>query len=244
MSNILDFGPIYTQTGNLLQMDYAQKCADSGSTCIGIKTKTGVVLAVEKPIISPLHLGQHDKRIKQVAPNCLMVYTGLLSDGGYIYQYVKDGIYSEAKDMEEEEVSPGVYKRVLSENLNIFGTYMGCRPIGCNFMSAIAYRGEFKLLGGDPTSKTSFYKGYAMGKGAQRAKTELEKLDFDNLGMQDAIDSCVRIMYKSYDPLKDKEFEVEMGCISVDTGYLFKEISCNDLGPLIEKYKDISIDGE
>ncbi|KAF7682897.1 putative proteasome subunit alpha type-7 [Astathelohania contejeani] len=241
MSNQLDFGPIYTPTGNILQIDYAQKCADHGNTCIGIRTNTGIVLVAEKPITTKLYKLSTDEAIRRVTSICNMTYSGLMTDGEHIYQCIKHDVFNYMENM-EEHVSPGMLKKLLSGVMSIFTRYFGCRPIGCNFIFGLLYDKNYNLLCCDPSGDVGFYKAHAIGKGATRAKTELEKLEIDNLSVEDAIDHAIRILYKSYDPLKDKEFEIEVSILSENTNYVFKKVDAAIINNIADKYKDLSID--
>ncbi|TBU05011.1 putative subunit of proteasome, partial [Hamiltosporidium tvaerminnensis] len=232
MSNILDFGPIYTSTGTILQINYAQKCADNGSTCIAIKTKQGIVLAVEKPITSPLYTNKENSRIKKFTDTCYTTYSGLLTDGFCIYNLVKKECYSYIEDV-EKDISPAMVKKLLSSYLSFFTVYMGCRPSGCNFITVIVYNNEPFILGSQSSSLTSYYKAHAIGKGSARCKTELEKLDFQNMSVSQMIEHAVRIMYKSYDPLKDKEFDIEIIYAEEKDKYTFKEVDGNTLSEIV-----------
>lgn len=243
MSNTLDFGPVYTSAGNIIQLDYATKCAEAGSTIIAMKSTHGLVVAVEKPRESKLVSGVANKRVKKLAPGVYMACTGLMSDAITIFNYVKADVDDFCEDL-DEKVSPSYLKALLSKNVSLFTRYYSFRPIGCHIVGALHHHGEYKLLVTDCTSKTSFVRAYAVGKGAMRAKTELEKIDFGALGVMEMAEHAVRIMYKSYDPLKDKEFDIELCYLSDATNFLIEEIAESDLGHLVEKYKDYTVDGE
>merc|ERR1711917_29785 len=94
--------------------------------------------------------------------------------------------------------------------------------MGCNILFACrdttngktdANRDSLKLFTSNTTSLTKEVVAYAIGKGTNRAKTELEKEinNFATMNLQDATDLAIKIMFKSFDPLKDKEFIFEIG---------------------------------
>ena len=56
-------------TDPFLQVEYAVKAVENGGTCIGIRCKDGVVLAVEKIITSKLLRPGANKRIATVDRN-------------------------------------------------------------------------------------------------------------------------------------------------------------------------------
>lgn len=244
MSNILDFGPIYTSSGNIVQIDYATKSAESGSTVICLKSKKGLVVAVEKPKESKLISNSLNSRIKKIVNGVYMVFTGLLSDGITLLTEVRYDILEFMESM-KEKVSPEYLKATVSKNVSIFTRYFGYRPIGCHLFSFMHFDGEYKILFTDCSSKTSFFKAHAIGKGSVRARTELEKInDLDDMDVMTMSEHAVEIMYKSYDPLKDKEFDIELCYMDDTTNFLIREFSPEFLNTLVDKYKDYTIDGE
>ncbi|KAM0687444.1 putative proteasome subunit alpha type-7 [Conglomerata obtusa] len=236
---LIDFGPLYTTTGNIHQLEYAQKCANNGSTCIAFKYKTGVIIATEKPIESVLY--KNTQRIKKVTPNIFMTYSGLLTDGGCLFEYVKNSLHGEMLTM-EELISPGRLSYQVSEFLSYFNTKHGCRPVGCSFITGLVYKNKYYLVKSEPTASSLFCEGTAIGKGMQRAKTELEKLDLEEMSFESAVENGVKILYQSYDPLKDKDFEIEMCYVGIESGNEIANVDKEMINRFVEKYKDLSID--
>ena len=50
----LDIGPVFTATGNILQVEYAEKAASNGTTFIAMKYKDGILFLSENAIESKL----------------------------------------------------------------------------------------------------------------------------------------------------------------------------------------------
>lgn len=235
---LLDHGPIYTNSGNILQLEYSKKCVDNGSTCISFKYKDGIIIAVENPVESKLY--KTPKRIKTISPNIYIVATGLQSDSIFVTKTIKDNIHNEASKL-DILVTAASYKRTISELIAHFTKKNGVRPIGCAFISAI-YDGDFHVLSTDSTSYTQECVGTAVGKGMQRARTELEKLDLIDCDLNQAMNNAVRILYKSYDPLKDKSFTIEMGYMNRETEGKMVIVESDYLNDIVDAYKDLSVD--
>jgi 20S proteasome subunit alpha 7 len=66
------------------------KAVENGGTCIGIRTKYGVVLACEKIITSKLLKPGTNKRIATVDRNAGIVSAGLLPDGRHLVSRARD----------------------------------------------------------------------------------------------------------------------------------------------------------
>lgn len=241
--SLLDFGPIYTTTGNISQITYAQKSADSGDTCIAIKSKYGIVMAAEKPKNSQLYISESDERIKKVSNNVSLLSSGLITDAVYIQRRLKDAAMEYKKAFEEDITFESV-KNALLQNVHVFTRYMGVRALGANFLTAVHKNNEFKLLTTDCSGKTSYYKANCLGRSSRRAKTELEKLEMDDMSVEDLINNAVRIIFMCYDPSKDKEFDIEIGVMSVETHGKLRKLSDDEVSVYMDKYRHISVDDE
>lgn len=61
--------PTHSETDSPFEVEYAVKAVENGGTCVGIRCKDGVVLAVEKIITSKLLKPGANKRIATVDRN-------------------------------------------------------------------------------------------------------------------------------------------------------------------------------
>lgn len=115
-------------------------------------------------------------------------------------------------------VDPAPTRAGTSLYMHAFTLYSSVRPFG---LSALLF-GRDPELGAqlyliDPSGSYLGYRGAALGKGRQLAKTEIEKLDLDTLTLDQAVKEAARIVYKCHDENKDKDFELEMAWIGPKT---------------------------
>ena len=75
---------VFSPDGRNFQVEYAVKAVENGGTCVGIRTKHGVVLACEKIISSKLLKPGANKRIATVDRNAGVVCSGLILDGRHL----------------------------------------------------------------------------------------------------------------------------------------------------------------
>lgn len=241
--SILDGGPFYTSTGDILQVQYAQKRADSGSTCIALKSRHGVVMLMEKPIENNLYITETDTKILKVTNEIYQMASGIETDLKHInFKIGKD--LMEWKHKHEEPVSPEVYRKYLSHDVYEHTAYNSLRVFGVNILSCIKYEDVYKILSTDCYGHSVFLKANAVGKGSRIAKTELEKLDLEDMSVRDLVENGVRILYKAFDPLKDKPFDIEIGLFTNDNDGEFVRLKKEDFAEFVEKYKEFSVDGE
>ncbi len=76
----------------------------------------------------------------------------------------------------------------------------------------------------DPAGLVYGYKGWAVGKHRQAAKTEVEKLKLKELSVGDLVKEAARIILMVRDESKDKNFKLEIGWVGENTDGKFEEV--------------------
>lgn len=240
---LLDFGPIYTTTGTITQISYAQKSADAGNTVLALKNKHCAIVLVEKPKISALYNSASDVRIKRASENVYMTYSGMENDAFFIYKSLKSSCI-QYKNSFAAEAGLETVKRIVSNQVHDFTKYYGCRVIGANFITVIRDNDMLGILMTDCSGLSKFYKATCIGKGTRVVKTELEKLDFEDMDVDQMIDNGVRILYRAFDPLKDKDFDIEGILLMNDGSRTIKRLTTDDLTEYVRKYQHVSVDDD
>ena len=98
------------------------------------------------------------------------------------------------------------------------------------------------MLATDPSGKVTKWKACAIGSGQRRALTELEKLDLENMSLDDMVDQGIKILYKCFDSLNDPQFDVEVVTVSSANNKEFIRVESGEVRKIVDKYKDISMD--
>lgn len=194
------------------------KAVENGGTSIGIKCKDGIVLAVEKIINSKLLVPGKNRRIQTIDRHIGVAYSGLLPDGRH---FVNRG-------REEAQSFKGIYKTSttvpqLIDRLGIYvqnyTCYNSVRPFGIVAIVGGVDETGPHLYMTEPSGTYWGYNGAATGKGIQTAKSELEKLNFEELSCREAVNIAARIIHQAHEDNKDKDYELEITwCSSVETG--------------------------
>lgn len=207
---------VFSPDGRNFQVEYAMKAVENGSTSIGIKCKDGVVLAVEKIINSKLLVPGRNRRIQTIDRHIGVVYSGLLPDGRH---FVNRG-------REEAQSFKSVYKTPISvhhltDRLGIYvqnyTCYNSVRPFGIvSIVGGLDENGPHLYML-EPSGACWGYTGAATGKGRQLAKSELEKLNFEELTVKQAVKEAARIIHEAHEDNKDKGYDLEMSWVSHDT---------------------------
>ncbi|KAI6671667.1 hypothetical protein NL676_006552 [Syzygium grande] len=79
----------FSPEGRLFQVEYAIEAIKLGSTAIGLKTKEGVVLAVEKRITSPLLEPSSVEKIMEIDDHIGCAMSGLIADARTLVEHAR-----------------------------------------------------------------------------------------------------------------------------------------------------------
>lgn len=222
----------------LLQIEYAAKAAENAGTAIAIKTKTGVVIAVEKLVQSKLLVPGSNRRIFNVAPHIGIVSAGLIADGKHLATRAR----SEATSHLDNYRFPSPVKTLadrVAYYVQAYTLYSSVRPFGVSaIIAGIDDTKGPQIYMIEPSGVFWGYNGCAVGKGRQLAKTEIEKLDLDNLTQQDAVEAAARIIFKVHDEAKDKEFELELSWVGPESNGVHTRVPDDLREAAVQKAKD------
>ncbi|CAN0877788.1 Proteasome subunit alpha type-5 [Linum grandiflorum] len=79
----------FSPEGRLFQVEYAIEAIKLGSTAIGLKTKEGVVLAVEKRITSPLLEPSSVEKVMEIDEHIGCAMSGLIADARTLVEHAR-----------------------------------------------------------------------------------------------------------------------------------------------------------
>lgn len=79
----------FSPEGRLFQVEYAIEAIKLGSTAIGLKTKEGVVLAVEKRVTSPLLEPSSVEKIMEIDEHIGCAMSGLIADARTLVEHAR-----------------------------------------------------------------------------------------------------------------------------------------------------------
>ncbi|OJT12547.1 Proteasome subunit alpha type-3 [Trametes pubescens] len=206
----------YSPDGRIFQVEYANKAVENSGTAVGIRVKDGIVLAVEKLVHSKLLIPENNKRIYTVDKHIGIASAGYLADGRHLANRARDEASSYRENYRAAPTLQYVVDRV-GLYVQAYTLYSSVRPFGCSTILGAVDKTGPTLFVVEPSGVSYGYRGAAVGKGRQLAKTELEKLKFDELSMREAVMEAARIIYLVHDDAKEKDFELEMSWVGDET---------------------------
>uniref|UniRef100_A0AAF5PX19 Proteasome alpha-type subunits domain-containing protein n=1 Tax=Wuchereria bancrofti TaxID=6293 RepID=A0AAF5PX19_WUCBA len=207
----------FSPDGRIFQVEYAQKAVDNGGTMIAIRGKDGVVTAADKLITSKLYVENANPRMANAGEYIGCAMAGIYPDCRALLDYA----VSEALNYLKEYRAPIPIKKLanqLAEYVHVY-TLGISRPFGASiFLTAWDKKNGSQLFLLEPSGLCYEYKAWAIGKHRQAAKTEIEKLKFEDIPMQQLVNEAARIILMVRDEAKDKNLQVEMGWVGEITG--------------------------
>lgn len=230
----------FSPDGRIFQVEYAHKAVENAGTALGLRCADGIVLAVEKPLITKM-LVKHTtgRRIHTVDEHAGVAITGFVSDGRQIVNRARD----EASNYDETygtKIPPSTLANRLSAYVHYFTLHGALRPFGCSTLIA-AYdpaTQKHSLHMVEPSGVTYEYYGAAAGRGRQPARTEMEKLPINPkqvaaregasgtgggggelITCAEGVKQLAKIIYTLHDEAKDKPFELEMSWLCKESGW-------------------------
>lgn len=188
------------------------KAVENGGTSIGIKCVDGVVLAVEKIINSKLLVPGRNKRIQTVDRHIGVVYSGLLPDGRHFVNRGRDEAQLFKLIYKVPVLVPHIMDR-LGIYVQNYTCYNSVRPFGVTLILGGVDENGPHLYMIEPSGTWWGYLGAATGKGRQTAKSELEKLEYEQLTVAEAIKVAAKIIHHAHEDNKDKDYELEISFV-------------------------------
>jgi len=208
----------YSPDGRVFQIEYAGKAVDNSGTAIGVRCKDGIVLGVEKLIISKMLEPGSNRRIYSVDTHSGLTFAGLSADARSLVNRCR----SEAKNY-KQFYHDSIPARILADRISAFmqayTLYGHLRPFGVSLLLGTWDKDGPQLHMIEPSGLCYGYHGAAVGKGKQAAKGELEKLKLAEMTVQQAVKEVAKIIYQVHDEVKDKEFELELSWICAESKF-------------------------
>jgi len=202
----------YSPDGKVFQVEYAGKAVENSGTAIGLRVKDGVVLGVEKIIVSKMLESGSNRRVSTVDKHVGMAVAGLMADSRQLVARARHEAKS-YRQVYNEDIPTHVLNERLSSFVQMYTLYASIRPFGCSVLLGGYDKRGPQLYMIEPSGVSWGYFGVAIGKGRQAAKTEIEKLKLTELTCREAVYEMAKILHTVHDEVKDKYYELELSWI-------------------------------
>jgi len=215
----------FSPEGRLFQVEYAIEAIKLGSTAMGICTKEGVVLAVEKRITSPLMEPSSIEKIVEVDAHIGCAMSGLTADARTMIDKARiesqNYWFTYNEPMPTESVTQAVCNLAMQ-----FGETDGdeamSRPFGVSLLVAgVDGKGEDAkpyLYHTDPSGTYLRYDAKAIGSGSEGAQTSLQQEYHSSLTLTEATKLSLEILKQVMEE-KLSSTNVEVATCTAAGGY-------------------------
>uniref|UniRef100_A0A914KZX5 Proteasome subunit alpha type n=1 Tax=Meloidogyne incognita TaxID=6306 RepID=A0A914KZX5_MELIC len=255
----------FSPDGRIFQVEYAAKAVESSVTVIALSSKKGVVVAVDQPIPSKLDIEGANSRIMRINNKIGFVGSGLFPDVFALCDYARDESRKYYKEFDRPLTVKKLAGKV-AEHVHIY-TLGISRPFGASTFilswdEKVAEHVHIYTLGiSRPFGASTFilswdekvgssiyciessgqcykYFGWAIGKNAQAAKTEIEKVqEIDgqsNLGKEELIKRAIHVLLTTREE-GTTGHRIKMGWIGEDSNEVFEGINQSEVDKLEEE---------
>jgi 20S proteasome subunit alpha 5 len=184
----------FSPEGRLFQVEYAIEAIKLGSTAIGIQTKDGVVLAVEKRLSSPLLDPNSVEKIAEIDTHIGAAMSGLVADARTLVDHARIEAQNHRFTYNEcicvEPLTQAVCDLALSFGEGSDGDTDKKKRMSRPFGVALLLAGYdeinlCQLYFSDPSGTFVRYKAKAIGAGSEGAQSNLEESYSENLSLQE-----------------------------------------------------------
>lgn len=216
----------YSPDGRVYQVEYAQKAIEMSGTCVGVRCKDGIVLAVEKILSSKMLVATSNRKIFHIDDHIGVAVSGWAADGRQLVNRAIDECHSYRSNF-GHEMSPAVLNDHMGGFLHAYTCYYHLRPFGASMIIAgyDEMKKEPQLCMAQHNGEAYRYFGCALGKGARAAKTEIEKHKFMEKTCVEALPLLAKTLLITHEESQEKPYKLEMSWVTEDTEWKHKRVS-------------------
>lgn len=215
----------FSPEGRLFQVEYAIEAIKLGSTAVGIQTKQGCVLAVEKRLTSPLLDPASVEKIAEIDGHIGAAMSGLVADARTLVDHARVEAQNHTFTYDEpvgvEALTQAVCDLALSfgEGQDGDSSKRMSRPFGV----ALLLAGYDELEGpqlffSDPSGTFVRYKAKAIGAGSEGAQSNLSESYNENLTLEEAEELALSTLKQVMEEKISTE-NIELARVVPDRGF-------------------------
>ena len=225
---------VFSPDGRLYQVEYAIETVRRGTIAVGIKSKEGIVIAVEeKP--RKLQITDIAQKIFQIDDHVGVAAAGYIPDARS--QVDNARFFSQSNRMiYDEAVEVETIAKHLADQCQQFTQYAGVRPFGVSLILGGVVNNNAQLYLTDPSGTYISYDAIAIGSGSDQVTDFLEKTYKKELSLDDASALASAAIYLSSDD-KEGTSHIRMAQIKSKTS-LFELVSNEQIAQYAKTAKE------
>ena len=227
---------VFSPDGRLYQVEYAIETVRRGTLAVGIKSKEGVVLAVEEKA-RKLQVSDITQKIFQIDDHIGVAAAGYIPDARTQVDHARFFAQSNRLIYDEPVDVEGVAKN-LADMAQQFTQYAGVRPYGVALILAGVDKNGASLYQTDPSGTYIGYDAVAIGNRSDEVNEFLEKNYYVDISTEDAIILALDSIYSISEEKTDAR-HISMAQIDSKTKRI-KFVQNNEIENYTLKYRQNS----
>ncbi|MGF7118235.1 archaeal proteasome endopeptidase complex subunit alpha [Methanobacterium oryzae] len=223
---------VFSPDGRLFQVEYAREAVKRGTTSLGVKSREGIVLVVDKRPTSNLVEPKSIEKIFQIDEHIGAATSGLVADARALIERAR--IESQVNKITyNEPIRVDSLAKKICDMKQMYTQHGGVRPFGSALIIGGVYDKGCRLFETDPSGALIEYKATAIGAGRQIAMDEFEKKYREDMSLNEAIDLALDAVYEATEGKTSAE-SVEIAVIEYETKK-FRKLTQDEIEEHVEE---------
>lgn len=222
---------VFSPDGRLFQVEYAREAVKRGTTSLGIKSKDGVVLVVDKRTHSRLVESKSIEKIFEIDDHIGAATSGLVADARALIERARIESQINKITYNEPILVSGLAKKICDMK-QLYTQNGGVRPFGSALIIGGVNGETCKLFETDPSGALIEYKATAIGSGVNAAMEVFEENYVDDCSLEEAINLGLDALYEATNGATT-ENSVEIAVIEVAT-QAYRKLSDEEVSKYVE----------
>ncbi|WP_436343516.1 archaeal proteasome endopeptidase complex subunit alpha [Natronorubrum sp. FCH18a] len=165
---------IFSPDGRLYQVEYAREAVKRGTASIGVRTKDGVVLAVDKRVPSPLLEDSSVEKIHKADNHVGIASAGHVADARQLIDFARR--QTQVNQLRYgEPIGVETLTKEVTDHIQQYTQVGGARPFGVALIVGGIDNGEPRLFETDPSGTPYEWKALAVGSDRGELQEYLEE---------------------------------------------------------------------
>ncbi|OQD59211.1 proteasome, subunit alpha [Methanobrevibacter arboriphilus JCM 13429 = DSM 1125] len=222
---------VFSPDGRLFQVEYAREAVKRGTTSLGVKSKEGIVLLVDKRTTSKLVESKSIEKIFQIDDHIGAATSGLVADARALIERAR--MESQINKITyNEPIRVESLAKKICDMKQMYTQNGGVRPFGSALIIGGVNKNGCKLFETDPSGALIEYKATAIGSGRSAAMDVFEENYREDMTINEAIDLALDAVYEATEGKTTVE-SVEIAVVDKETRK-YRKISDEEVAVHVE----------
>jgi len=225
---------VFSPDGRLFQVEYAREAVKRGTTSIGIKCREGVLLAVDKRVVSRLIEGKSVEKIYQIDDHVIAATCGLVADARVLIERARVEAQN-YKILYNEPIDIALLVKRICDFKQLYTQHGGVRPFGVALIIA-GINENPRVFETDPSGALIEYKATAVGAGRNHAMEIFEEKYKEEMSMEEIKELAIEALYRSSEEeISAKNIEI---AVLMAKDKKLKKIEREEIEKILSKVKE------